>query len=69
MLSRFNEALVSRYWAANVSAGEYSAVSQVQVYEGIRAMFEAYSRNKHNTSTGVIQVGVTIMVDTPYISP
>ena len=28
--------------------------SQLQTYEGVRAMYEAYSRNKY-TSTGVIQ--------------
>jgi len=49
----FTEALNARYGAAN-SLEDYSLKSQVQGYEGIRAMFEAYSRNKY-TSGGVIQ--------------
>jgi len=49
----FTEALNARYGAAN-SLEDYSFKSQVQAYEGIRAMFEAYSRNKY-TSGGVIQ--------------
>ncbi|HET7440419.1 MAG TPA: glycosyl hydrolase family 2, partial [Terriglobales bacterium] len=36
------------------SAAEFALKSQLMAYEGIRAMFEAYSRNKY-TSTGVIQ--------------
>ena len=36
------------------SAAEFAFKSQLTAYEGIRAMFEAYSRNKY-TSTGVIQ--------------
>ena len=36
------------------SAEDYAVKSQLQTYEGIRAMYEAYSRNKY-TSTGVIQ--------------
>jgi exo-1,4-beta-D-glucosaminidase len=49
----FTEALNARYGSAN-SLEDYSFKSQVQAYEGIRAMFEAYSRNKY-TSGGVIQ--------------
>jgi exo-1,4-beta-D-glucosaminidase len=49
----FTEALNNRYGAAN-SLEDYTQKSQVQAYEGIRAMFEAYSRNKY-TSGGVIQ--------------
>ena len=33
---------------------DFAAKSQIMAYEGIRAMFEAYSRNKYR-STGVIQ--------------
>ena len=33
---------------------DYTFKSQMQTYEGVRAMYEAYSRNKY-TSTGVIQ--------------
>jgi len=49
----FNEALDKRYGKSN-SAEEFSTKSQLQTYEGVRAMFEAYSRNKY-ASTGVIQ--------------
>jgi exo-1,4-beta-D-glucosaminidase len=49
----FTEALNARYGEAN-SAEDYAFKSQLQTYEGVRAMFEAYSRNKY-TSTGVIQ--------------
>jgi len=35
-------------------ARDYTLKAQAMNYEGIRAMFEAYSRNKY-TSTGVIQ--------------
>jgi exo-1,4-beta-D-glucosaminidase len=43
----------ARYGSSN-SAAEFSFKSQLMAYEGIRAMFEAYGRNKY-TSTGVIQ--------------
>lgn len=49
----FTEALNARYGTAN-SLEDYSAKSQMQAYEGIRAMFEAYSRNKY-ASGGVVQ--------------
>jgi exo-1,4-beta-D-glucosaminidase len=49
----FTEALTARYGAAN-SAEEYARKAQMMSYEGERAMFEAYGRNKY-TSTGVIQ--------------
>jgi exo-1,4-beta-D-glucosaminidase len=49
----FTDALTARYGAAN-SLEDFTSKSQVQAYEGIRAMFEAYSRNKY-TSGGVIQ--------------
>lgn len=49
----FTDALSARYGAAN-SVEDYAVKSQVQAYEGIRAMYEAYSRNKY-TSGGVIQ--------------
>jgi exo-1,4-beta-D-glucosaminidase len=49
----FTEALDKRYGkSANVE--EYARKSQMMAYEGHRAMFEAYGRNKY-TSTGVIQ--------------
>jgi exo-1,4-beta-D-glucosaminidase len=49
----FTDALNARFGPAT-SAEDYAAKSQLQTYEGVRAMYEAYSRNKY-TSTGVIQ--------------
>ena len=49
----FTEALNARYGQAK-DVQDYAFKSQMMAYEGIRAMFEAYSRNKY-TSTGVIQ--------------
>jgi len=49
----FTDALNARYGTAT-SLEDYTLKSQVQAYEGIRAMYEAYSRNKY-TSGGVIQ--------------
>jgi len=49
----FTDALNTRYGQAN-SAEEFTYKSQLMTYEGVRAMYEAYSRNKY-TSTGVIQ--------------
>jgi len=52
-LKVFTDALNARYGKAG-SAQEFTYKSQLMAYEGVRAMFEAYSRNKY-TSTGVIQ--------------
>ena len=52
-IKTFASALDARYGKAD-SVEEFAAKSQVMTYEGIRAMFEAYSRNKYE-STGVIQ--------------
>jgi exo-1,4-beta-D-glucosaminidase len=49
----FTDALDTRYGKAN-SVEDYAEKSQLQTYEGVRAMYEAYSRNKYQ-STGVIQ--------------
>ena len=49
----FSEALAKRYGPSN-SAEDFAMKSQLQTYEGVRAMYEAYSRNKYE-STGVIQ--------------
>ena len=49
----FTDALNNRYGAA-ASADDFTFKSQLMTYEGVRAMYEAYSRNKY-TSTGVIQ--------------
>ncbi len=49
----FSEALTNRYGPAN-NAQDFALKSQMMAYEGVRAMYEAYSRDKY-TSTGVIQ--------------
>ena len=49
----FTEALNARYGPAG-SVEEYARKAQMMSYEGERAMFEAFGRNKY-TSTGVIQ--------------
>ena len=52
-LKRYIDALDRRYGSSS-SMEEFSLKSQAAAYEGERAMFEAYVRNKYN-STGVIQ--------------
>jgi exo-1,4-beta-D-glucosaminidase len=52
-LERFTQALEGRYGKAT-SAADYARKSQALTYEGQRAMFEGYARNKYR-STGVIQ--------------
>jgi exo-1,4-beta-D-glucosaminidase len=49
----FSDALNARYGKAD-SAQDFTFKSQLMTYEGVRAMFEAYSRNKYQ-STGVVQ--------------
>jgi exo-1,4-beta-D-glucosaminidase len=49
----FSDALNARFGPAT-SAEDYALKAQLQTYEGVRAMYEAYSRNKY-VSTGVIQ--------------
>ena len=49
----FSTALANRYGKSD-NAEDFAAKSQLQTYEGVRAMYEAYSRNKYE-STGVIQ--------------
>ncbi|HXW92018.1 MAG TPA: glycoside hydrolase family 2 TIM barrel-domain containing protein, partial [Terriglobales bacterium] len=49
----FTEALNARYGRVT-SVEDYAFKSQLMTYEGVRAMYEAYSRNKY-VSTGVIQ--------------
>ena len=49
----YTNALNARYGKAD-TLNDYVLKAQLMNYEGIRAMFEAYSRNKY-TSTGVIQ--------------
>ena len=52
-LNVFTDALNNRYGEAR-SAEDYAKKSQAMTYEGERAMFEAFGRNKY-VSTGVIQ--------------
>jgi exo-1,4-beta-D-glucosaminidase len=52
-LGLFTEALAARYGAPRDLA-DFTLKAQLMAYEGIRAMFEAYSRNKYR-ATGVIQ--------------
>jgi exo-1,4-beta-D-glucosaminidase len=52
-LKIFNTALNAMYGAPS-GLDDYERKSQAMAYDGERAMFEAYSRNKY-TSTGVIQ--------------
>ncbi len=52
-LEVFTQALNARYGSAT-SAEDYAMKSQLMTYEGQRAMFEAYGRNRYG-STGVIQ--------------
>jgi exo-1,4-beta-D-glucosaminidase len=49
----FSDALARRYGKSD-NAEDFARKSQLQTYEGVRAMYEAYSRNKYQ-STGVIQ--------------
>jgi exo-1,4-beta-D-glucosaminidase len=49
----FSDALANRYGKSD-NVEDFAAKSQMQTYEGVRAMYEAYSRNKYQ-STGVIQ--------------
>jgi exo-1,4-beta-D-glucosaminidase len=49
----FSTALANRYGKSD-SAEDFASKSQLQTYEGVRAMYEAFSRNKYQ-STGVIQ--------------
>jgi len=49
----FSDALTNRYGKSD-NVNDFAIKSQMQTYEGVRAMYEAYSRNKYQ-STGVIQ--------------
>jgi exo-1,4-beta-D-glucosaminidase len=49
----FSDALANRYGKSD-NVEDFAAKSQMQTYEGVRAMYEAYSRNKYQ-ATGVIQ--------------
>jgi exo-1,4-beta-D-glucosaminidase len=49
----FTDALTNRYGKSD-NVEDFAIKSQMQTYEGVRAMYEAYSRNKYQ-STGVVQ--------------
>ncbi len=49
----FAQALANRYGKSD-NVEDFAMKSQLQTYEGVRAMYEAYSRNKYQ-ATGVIQ--------------
>jgi exo-1,4-beta-D-glucosaminidase len=49
----FSDALANRYGKSD-NVDDFAIKSQMQTYEGVRAMYEAYSRNKYE-ATGVIQ--------------
>ena len=49
----FSEALANRYGKSD-NVEDFAIKSQMQTYEGVRAMYEGYSRNKYQ-ATGVIQ--------------
>jgi exo-1,4-beta-D-glucosaminidase len=49
----FSDALANRYGKSD-NVNDFAMKSQMQTYEGVRAMYEAYSRNKYE-ATGVIQ--------------
>ncbi len=49
----FSDALANRYGKSD-NVVDFATKSQMQTYEGVRAMYEAYSRNKYE-ATGVIQ--------------
>ena len=52
-LRTFTDALTARY-GAPTGLDDFSEKSQLMTYEGERAMFEAYGRNRYS-ATGVIQ--------------
>ncbi len=49
----FSDALANRYGKSD-NVEDFAIKSQMQTYEGVRAMYEAYSRNKYQAA-GVIQ--------------
>jgi exo-1,4-beta-D-glucosaminidase len=53
-LNNYTTALNGRYGTATGEA-DFVMKSQLTAYESLRAMFEAYGRNKYTSATGVIQ--------------
>jgi exo-1,4-beta-D-glucosaminidase len=53
-LNHFNDSMKAQYGDAT-TLDTYELKSQLMAYEGERAMYEAYSRNKYSQTTGLIQ--------------
>ncbi len=53
-MNNYTNALTGRYGLATGEA-DFSMKSQLMAYESLRAMFEAYGKNKYTSATGVIQ--------------
>jgi exo-1,4-beta-D-glucosaminidase len=53
-LNHFNDSMKAQYGDAT-TLDAYETKSQLMAYEGERAMYEAYSRNKYEHTTGLIQ--------------
>jgi exo-1,4-beta-D-glucosaminidase len=53
-LNHFNDSMKAQYGDATTLEA-YETKSQLMAYEGERAMFEAYSRNKYAQTTGIVQ--------------
>lgn len=53
-MNNYTTALDARYGAATGQA-DFAMKSQLTAYESLRAMFEAYGRNKYTSATGIIQ--------------
>jgi exo-1,4-beta-D-glucosaminidase len=52
-IDNFTNALSQRYGGAS-GVDDFASKSQLMAYESLRAMFEAYGRNKYSAATGVI---------------
>ncbi len=53
-IDNFTNALTKRYGQAT-TVDDFATKSQLMAYESLRAMFEAYGRNKYTATSGVIQ--------------
>jgi exo-1,4-beta-D-glucosaminidase len=53
-LNNYTTALNGRYGAAT-GESDFATKSQLTAYESLRAMFEAYGRNKYTSTTGIVQ--------------
>ena len=53
-LNHFNDSMKAQYGDAT-TLDAYETKSQMMAYEGERAMYEAYTRNKYSQTTGIVQ--------------